>query len=289
MKTKNASLCITCFVFLYLSAHGLLNNAEAKTLNNGYFAKSSTLIRICLGYIRLKNYNKAEKALDSGYKIAQKMDESFSRNILLNEVTDKYILLAKYEKALKAAKGLEFQDVRSAASSKIAYHYVEIGDYKKTIDLIKQIKDPLLKAMLLYKIVNRLNDLELYDESIEILADTMDSPYLTEKLVIVQSLERKMLKRNREISYVPEVNPLLSPEQKYSEAGRLALIAKKYFALKLYQPAREVLFRAGLISREITDEKQNNILEEEIRDFSARLYDFERALISNTLKKNFSK
>lgn len=287
MNTKKTVLRIVFFVFLFLF---ISSNAKADSLSNRYFAKSRALIRTSLGFIKLKNYNKAERALDSGYKMAQRLEELFSRNIILNEIADKYILLERYEKAFKVAREIEFSDIRSVVFSKIAYHYVERGDYQKTISLTKQIKDRLLKAMLLYRIVNKLNELELYDESMEILANTMDSSYLIEKLVVVQRLEKRMLKRNRKISYTKEeMASSYSPKEKYSKARHLILTAKRYFALGLYLPAKELLFKASLITEKITDKNQRNFLEEEIRNLSSRLYDFQRALISDILKKNFSK
>lgn len=230
------------------------NNLEAGKITKGLFLKSRSLVKISLGYVKLKKYGMANAALGAAYKIALNMDEQFSRAIILYEITDKYIILNKNQDALRVAEAIEFADVKYDAFSNIAYRYVEQGKFNTATDIVKKIKDNFTKALWLYKTVNKLTEIGLYEEAVKMTKAINSQRPIYSDLINVQVCTKKMLKIDNsltDIKFEPQSKSLNEP---YQEARRLIDAADQYFSVILYEPAKALLSKAVLISKDIKQE-----------------------------------
>ena len=112
---KKIFFCLTVLIYINLSAACLKANAETQPRDKEFFFKSDTLIKICLHYIHSKDYKSAGKALETAYKIAKEIKEPYAREIIFNEIVNKYILIDEFENALRIAQHLQFSDIQSEA------------------------------------------------------------------------------------------------------------------------------------------------------------------------------
>ena len=242
MKTEKIFRCITIFIYISIVIVSPRNNLEAGKITKGLFLKSSSLVKISLGYVKLKKYGMANAALGAAYKIALNMDEQFSRTIILYEITDKYIILNKNQDALRVAEAIEFADVKYDAFSNIAYRYVEQGKFNTATDVVKKIKDNFTKALWLYKIVNKLTEIGLYEEAVK-----MTKAINSQRPIYSDLIDNSLT----DIKFEPQSKSLNEP---YQEARRLIDAADQYFSVILYEPAKALLSKAVLISKDIKQE-----------------------------------
>lgn len=253
-KRKRALCYLAAAVYINLSVFCIKDSVQAQGREKELFSRPNALVKASLVYIKLKNYDKAEKALDAAYRIADKIDEQLSRAIILSEIADKYIMLDKNEKAFKIAGVIAFADVREDAFTKVAYRYIEQSEYKKALEAASRIESPFAQALALYKMVNRLTDIGLYEEAIKIAKVMGSSRVMVNKLVTLQIHLKKALKRDNDLvkrQLLPQSKSLAEP---YLKAKELVAAAQQYLSLILYEPAKNILSLATLIAEDIKPE-----------------------------------
>jgi tetratricopeptide (TPR) repeat protein len=277
---KKAIFCLVVSLFLssFILYPGV--DAGAQLQDKDLFYRADLLIKISLRYIKLKDFRAADKSLKAACKIAEKIEEPYSRGIILFELADKYLLINNFKDTYKLAKLIEFTDVRSEAAAKIAYKYAELKDYAAAQETIKQIEDPFSKANALYKIVNMLTDSELYDEAIKITKGTEDSYSVIEELVIAQILGRKFSPRDSgQIANLGQDN-FNSTEELYGKFKNLVEIADRYFGISLFEPAKRILGRAAVIAGRINLRSLRQDALQKIKTANDRIAVFEKSLIT---------
>lgn len=248
---KKAFFCLSLLAFINLFVC-LKANVQAQTQDKEFFFKSDTLIKISLHYIKLKDYKTAEKTLKAAYKTAKKIKEPYSREIIFNEIVDKYILMGENENAFRVALFLEFSDVQSEAFAKITYKCAELANFALAAETIKQIKDPFSKARTFYRIVNKLTDLELYEEATKFAAETEKSSILIGEFIAVEFLENRLQKQNGDSAAGQYLIEPGSPDELYRRSKELAEISERYSDLYLFGLAKKILFRAARVAKQIS-------------------------------------
>lgn len=246
--------------FLVLSSFLLCftQNSSAEIKPKDPFFKSDILISTCLKYIKLKDYNKVQRALEAAYRLSGEIEEPLSRAVILNEITDKYTMLGENEKAFGVAQLIGFEDVRYGAFSNIALRCIELGEYRKATAVLKSIKDDFAKAAALYKIVNKLIDLGLYAEAVRIVKTTVDSEAFCHQLVRLQICTRKLLKEDYEQANRQFLQNCPTIKDPYRHSQALVEAAEQCFASVLYEPAKKILSRAVLVAETIDAEPKRN-------------------------------
>ncbi len=275
---KKAFYCLALLVYINLFTVCLKVNAETHPQHKDLFFKADTLIKISLHFIKLKDYDKAENALKAAYKVVREIKEPYSREIVLFELSDKYLLINKTENAFKIAKIIEFPDVQSEAFAKISYKYAELGDYTLASKITKQIKDPFSKAKALYRIVNKLTDLELYDQAIKIAKETEDSKDVIKELVLVQILANRLHLVNLDLIVDQNLSNLSNPDGLYRRSRVLTEVADKYLDLCLYELPKKILARATLIATRIGQQSLRQDAFQKIEGLNNKISEFEKSL-----------
>jgi len=251
---KKIFFCLVVLICMNSLPPLMNNNLEAKETEKDLFSRSNKLIKISLGYIKLKKYGMAELALNSAYQMAKNIEEPLSQATILYEITDKYIMLNKNLKALRVARSIEFGDVRCDAFSNIAYSYVEQGEFNKAIAIAKKIEDNFTKALWLYKAVNKLTEQGLYEEAVK-MATAINSQYpIFNDLINAQVCTKKMSKIDDYVTDMQFSSKIQSLNDPYSKARELVDAADRYFSVILFEPAKKLLSEAVLISKDINPE-----------------------------------
>ena len=282
----NKVFFLAVLVFANLFAYCPEAGAKGEPKDEELFFKSNTLIKISLHYIKPKNYNNAEKALNAAYKIARKIKEPYSREIVLFELSDKYLLLNNTENAYKVAKVIEFSDVQSEAFAKIAYKYAELGKYSEASEITKQINNPFSKAKALYKIVNKLTDLELYDQAIKIAKETEDSTAVIKELVSVQILANRLLIEDHDLIFEQYLTNLSHPNGLHRKSSELIEVADRYLELYLFELAKKILVIAATISQRIDSQSIRQDTLQRIEVIRNKISKFEKSLNVAYANKN---
>lgn len=275
---KKLFLCLATSLYLTSFIFCLRVNAGNQLQDKDFFHRSDTLVKISLHYIKLKDYANAEKPLKAACKIAEKIKEPYSREIILFELSDKYLQINNLEVAYKLAKLIEFSDVKSEVIAKIAYKYTELGDYTSAQKVTKQIEDPFSKAKALYKIVNRLTDLELYNEAIKITKGTEDSHSVIKEVVVVQILERRFVPVGLDSLVRPGQDSFNNPDELYIKSKNLVETANQYFGIYLFEPAKRILHRAAIIAGRIGIQSLRQDVLQKIEVANGKIYGFEKSL-----------
>lgn len=268
----NIFFCINLFVFL--------TQANSYAQEKGDFLKADKLIRISVGYIKLKNYDHALKALGSAYRMAVRLDEPLSRSIILNEIADKYIILGMPESALGVSKEIKFSDIQAGILSKIAYKYAASGEYKKAARIARNIEDYFPRALLLYRITNDLTEVGSYELAIEMARAIAHSSSIVKKFIGVQIMDKIMTRKGEKKATRHLLLSFKEYDNPYNECRRLIDIAGRYFyPRRMYEHSKDILSRAIVIAQNVnSDSFRRDLLErigglyKEINDFEDKLY-----------------
>jgi hypothetical protein len=252
MKIKPLCFCLIISIYINIFTFGIKNNVLAKETTRVLFLKANTIVDISLGYIRLNNYSKAERALVWSYKIAKDIDEPYSRFAIFYEIVDKYLMLSRSEQALRIAELIELPDIRSDAFAKIAYQYAGACEYKKALGVSLKIEDSFIRALVLYKMVDKLTETGLYEEAIKMASALENSPKVIIKLLSVQNLANKMFNEvtveDIDAQSLPQIDSVNDP---YRTSRELIGFARSYLSLRLNDAAKKILFKVFLVAEQI--------------------------------------
>lgn len=242
------------------------------------FLKASFFVEMAMDYINLREPDRARAALAFAYKECRGLDEPLAASVILYEICDKYVMLQDLEKAYKIATNLGFDDVKYNALVKIVYGYVELNEFKRAEEISKEIKDPFLKAMLLYNIANRLTSAGGYEETLKFAGILARASNEITKLIAIQVMTRRYPKQDIEEINKEFLSQIDSLEDSHYATLELIYTAQRYFAFRLFEPAKLILSRAALTAQKTQPESLKEDLLEKIGEFHDRIKKFEESL-----------
>jgi len=241
------------------------------------FIIADNLINESLNYVKLKDFKKAGKSLDAAFKIAQEIKEPYSREILLNEVVNKYIFINDNENALKVALSIKFSDVRDELLGEIANKYVENSKLDLGIKTAKQIRDPFSKAKALYKIVNLLVTQEQYADAIK-FAEKVEDSEVIEEVGNVQFLTKKILKEDYVFVTEQGFSGITDSNVLYRKSKELTELANRFFCLYLIEVSKKILIRSAKAAEKIDSPALKKDAQQRIEVVRSKITGFIRSL-----------
>jgi len=238
---------------------------------NEPFLKAGKLIKLSNAYIEIGDNDLAGCILGKAIAITRNIDDQFCRPIILSELIDSYLNLKNPKKALEIAQDIRLEDARSDALIKILNFYIRQGQYKEAIQLTKEINEPFSQGLGLCLLVNEFKEKQVYKESLE-LQKLVVNTHPGIKKIINSIYFNKSIKPSNTVRWDSLImgSPIKDPELFISTA-------QSYISLNQPGPASEMLFKAVLMTKNISSAYWRNDILTQAACAYAQIGDYQKA------------